>query len=79
MRGRIGRRRFRSREPTDVGGRRISKPTGLVRDSSLEIDKAPRILSPDGPRSRAETDISCVARAGKHDGGHNVPVVKGRT
>jgi hypothetical protein len=40
-------------ETYNVGGHRVCRPTGLLRDSSLRIDKAPGMLSPAGPRSLA--------------------------
>ena len=36
-----------------VGGRRMAKPTGEARDSSLENDKAPGMLIQHAPRSSA--------------------------
>src|SRR5690349_15579991 len=37
---------LRPREPTEVGGRHMSEPTGPVRDSSLQDRKAPGVLTP---------------------------------
>ena len=66
-RSRLGRWSFRSREPTDVGGRRVSGPTGPARDSSLEIDKAPRIVLLTNRAATRRRDIGCARAApGKH-------------
>ncbi len=56
---------FRSREPTRVGGRRVPGPTGPARDSSLKIDKAPRIVLLTYRAATRGGDIGCLAWTGK--------------
>lgn len=61
--------RWRSTQPMkilipgayNVGGRRVTKPTGRVRDSSLRINKAPGMRYSCREAQIAITNIGCLA------------------
>src|SRR5437763_5687731 len=66
MAGRVRSRKavgFRPREPTEVGGRHVTEPTGPARDSSLRDRKAPGVCIQRTPQPRFDNvSASCAAR-----------------
>jgi hypothetical protein len=54
---------LRSWAPTNVGGRRVSRPTGLVRDSSLWIEYGPRDCGSCREAQNAAQDIRRIFAA----------------